>query len=122
LGLDLDQDDRVAILAHTCLEWMEIDATTANAGLVMVPINFRLVGKEMRYLLEDSEAKALIVHDLIGPVEDIRADLSLAESRYIRFGGAVTPKGYRSYEDLIAVASTRTQDWRGAKGHRLRAA
>ena len=62
----------------------------------MVPINFRLVGHEIRYLLEDSEAKALVVqHELIGPVEGIRTDLAIAESRYVHFGGAVTPKGYR---------------------------
>ena len=46
-------------------------------------------------------------HDLIGPVEGIRADLSIAESRYVHLGGAVTPKGYRCYEDLVAVASAR---------------
>ena len=33
---------------------MAIYAATANAGLVMVPINFRLVGNEIRYLLEDA--------------------------------------------------------------------
>jgi fatty-acyl-CoA synthase len=61
---------------------MEIHAATASAGLVMVPINFRLVGAEIRHTVEDSEAKPLIVqHDLVGAVEDIRDDLSIAESR-----------------------------------------
>jgi long-subunit acyl-CoA synthetase (AMP-forming) len=57
LGLGLDEGDRVAILAHNCVEWLEIYAATANAGLVMVPINFRLVGNEIRYLLEDARPR-----------------------------------------------------------------
>jgi len=73
VGLGLEKRDRVAILAHNAVEWMEIYAATANAGLVMVPINFRLVGTEIGYIVEDGDAKALLVqHDLVGAVEDIR--------------------------------------------------
>src|SRR5215510_2778601 len=79
VGLGLEKGDRVAIVAHNAVEWMEIYAATTIAGLVMVPINFRLVGAEIRYIVEDSEAKPLIVeHDLVGAVEDIRNDLSIA--------------------------------------------
>jgi fatty-acyl-CoA synthase len=100
VGLGLDKGDRVAILAHNSVEWMEIYAATANAGLVMVPINFRLVGAEIRYIVEDSEAKALIVrHDPVGAVEAIRGDLSIAESRYLHFGSAAAPKRYRALEE-----------------------
>ena len=106
LGLGLAKGDRVAILAYNCVEWLEIYAATANAGLVMVPINFRLLGGDIQYIVENSEAKALIVqHDLVGRVEGIRADLDIPESRYIHFGGPAAPKGYRAYEDLIAAAS-----------------
>jgi acyl-CoA synthetase (AMP-forming)/AMP-acid ligase II len=35
--------DRVAILAYNCIEWMEIYIALAKAGLVAVPINFRLL-------------------------------------------------------------------------------
>jgi acyl-CoA synthetase (AMP-forming)/AMP-acid ligase II len=108
VGLGLQKGDRVAILAHNAVEWMEIYAATAHAGLVMVPINFRLVGAEIRYIVEDSDAKALIVqHDLLGAVEEIRSDLSMAESRYVLFGNTAAPKGYRSYEALIAAALAR---------------
>ena len=106
LGLGLRKGDRVAILAYNCVEWLEIYAATANAGLVMVPINFRLLGGDIQYIVANSEAEAFIVqHDLIGRVEGIRADLAIPESRYIHFGGPATPKGYQAYEDLIAAAS-----------------
>src|ERR1700760_3723457 len=102
VGLGLEKGDRIAVLAYNCLEWMEIYAAVAKAGLVVVPINFRLVGSEIRYILENSEAKALIVqHDLLDRIETIRAEHLIAENKYIHFGGR-TPTGYRSYEDLTA--------------------
>ncbi len=44
LGLGLGKGERVAVLAYNCVEWLEIYAAMAKAGLVAVPINFRLVG------------------------------------------------------------------------------
>ena len=43
-GLGLSKGDRVCVLAYNCVEWLEIYAATALAGLVAVPINFRLLG------------------------------------------------------------------------------
>src|SRR5262245_3102519 len=54
LALGLAQGERVAILAYNCLEWMEIYVATAKAGLVAVPINFRLLGAEIRYIAENA--------------------------------------------------------------------
>ena len=42
---------------------VEIYAATALAGLIAVPINFRLIGAEIQYIVENCEAKALIVQD-----------------------------------------------------------
>src|SRR5579864_5763837 len=67
LGLGLVKGDRIAILAYNCVEWCEIYAATAKAGLVALPINFRLVGKEVLYIVGNAEAAALIVQDeLVG--------------------------------------------------------
>ena len=61
--------DRVAILAYNCVEWCEIFAATAKAGLVALPINFRLMGKEVQYIVENAEASAIVVQDeLVGIV------------------------------------------------------
>ncbi len=107
LGLGLGKGDRVAVLAYNRVEWAEIYAATAKAGLVVVPINFRLVGPEIRYVVEHAEASALIVEDdFAGVVEAIRADLPIDEGNIVHFGGAC-PAGYRAYEDLIAAASDR---------------
>ena len=63
LGLGLSKGDRVAILGYNCVEWCEIFAATAKAGLVALPINFRLISKEVRYIVENAEASVLIVQD-----------------------------------------------------------
>ena len=57
LGLGLAKGDRVAVLAYNCVEWLEIYAATAKAGLVAVPINFRLVGAEIRYIVENCRGR-----------------------------------------------------------------
>ena len=63
LGLGLSKGDRVAILAYNCVEWCEIFAATAKAGLVALPINFRLIGKEVQFIVDNAEASAFIVQD-----------------------------------------------------------
>ena len=106
IGLGLAKGDRVAILSYNCLEWLEIYAAIAKAGLVAVPLNFRLAGPEIRYIVENSEASALIVQDdLLSSVEEIRQDLSVPDDRLIHFGTPQSPRGYRSYEDIIAEAA-----------------
>jgi fatty-acyl-CoA synthase len=105
LGLGLAKGDRVAILAYNTLEWVEIYAAAAKAGLVAVPINFRLVGKEIRYIVDDAEAAAIVVQDqLIGVLEEIGPELSVQPSRRIWFGTGRCPAGFVAYEELMSGA------------------
>lgn len=105
LGLGLRKGDRVAVLAYNCIEWAEIYAATAKAGLVAVPINFRLVGREISYIAGDAGIAALIVqHDLVEVIEEIRDGLSLSRDRLILFGTLSPRPGFRLYEDLLGGA------------------
>ncbi|HVJ59860.1 MAG TPA: AMP-binding protein, partial [Burkholderiaceae bacterium] len=52
LARGLAPGDRVALLAYNRVEWMEMYVALAKAGLVAVPLNFRLVGPEIRYIVE----------------------------------------------------------------------
>ena len=106
VGIGLEKGDRIAVLAYNCLEWMEIYAAVAKAGLVVVPINFRLVGSEVRYIVENSESKAIIVQDdLLARLDTIRSERLIAEDKCIHFGGSRPPPGHRSYEDLVAAGA-----------------
>ena len=52
--------------------------------MVAVPINFRLVGPEIRYIVEDAGASALIVQDaLVREIETIREELEVPFKNYI---------------------------------------
>lgn len=112
-GLGLSKGDRVCVLAYNCVEWLEIYAATALAGLVCVPVNFRLVSQEIRYVVENCEAKALIVQDeLRDAIEAVRPELAMADDRYIVFGSGRRCAGYRAYEDLLAQARDAPPDAR----------
>jgi fatty-acyl-CoA synthase len=105
IGLGLANGDRVAVLAYNCVEWMEIYAATAKAGLVAVPVNFRLLAPEIRYIVENCEARAFIVQDeLIERIDELRAGLAIPQGNYIRLGGAGRSAAYRDYENLLAAA------------------
>ena len=47
IGLGLQKGDRVAVLAYNCVEWAEIYVAAAKAGLIAVPVNFRLSAPEV---------------------------------------------------------------------------
>ena len=105
-GLGLARGDRVAVLAYNAVEWLEIYAATAKAGLVAVPINFRLVPAEIAYIVTNAEARAFIVEDVLAErVEGIRKDMPVAQDRYVAFGADAAKTGMRAYEDLIAAGS-----------------
>jgi fatty-acyl-CoA synthase len=102
-GLGLAQGDRVALLAYNCVEWMEFYVALARAGLIAVPINFRLMAPEIEYIVTHCEARAFIVqHDLIERVLPIRDRLGIASGAFIHFGKESAPSGWHSYENLIS--------------------
>ena len=108
LGLGLAKGDRVAVLAYNCVEWCEIFAATAKAGLVALPINFRLTATEVQFIVNNAEASAFIVQDeLAGVVEEIRKDIPIKADRFIHFGTHSCPAGYYDYEQFLAAGSSR---------------
>jgi fatty-acyl-CoA synthase len=108
-GIGLAKGDRVCILAYNRVEWLEIYVAAALAGVVAVPINFRLSGKEFQYIVENCDAKAFIVEDeFVDAVESVRAELPVPAQNFVMLGGRAA--GYRAYEDLIGNASDRRPD------------
>ncbi len=115
MGLGLEKGDRVAVLAYNRVEWMEIYAAAAKAALIAVPINFRLVGKDILYILEDCGARALIVQEeLSGSIEDIRSALAIPV--LISLGGRAAHRGWAGYEALLASAAESEPDIAVAAG------
>lgn len=60
LALGLDAGDRVATLIENSIPCVEVDFALAKAGLVRVSLNPRSTAKDVGYILDDSDAEALI--------------------------------------------------------------
>ena len=59
-GLGLQKQDRAAVLAGDLIEYCQI-AMICKAGLVYVPVNWRLTASEAAYIINQSGAKVLFV-------------------------------------------------------------
>ncbi len=103
-GMGLTKGDRVGVIAYNCLEWMEIYAAMARAGLVVVPLNFRLTMSEMAYILEHAEVTAVMAGpQFCATLDGIRSQLSLSTERWVCLDDT-PPTGWTAYESLIAQA------------------
>ena len=105
LAMGLEKNDKVAVLLENNIEIVEVFVAAAKAGVVVVPVNFRLVGPEVRYIVDNSDAKAVITEDEFAPVIDsIRGELGKVQGRgFINVGSA--REGYGNYEEVLASAS-----------------
>ncbi len=57
----LARGERVAVLADNCPEYVTLLFACAKAGLVMVPLNWRLAASELAYQIDHSGAALLVV-------------------------------------------------------------
>ena len=121
LGLGLVKGDRVALLAYNCIEWLELYVALAKAGLVAVPINFRLTPPEIEYIVANCEARAMVVQDaLLESIEPVRANLPLiGKDAWVHFGGQRTPRGWRGVRGTGAGRFGARPRGRGGAGRYL---
>src|SRR5256885_10171583 len=80
--------DRVTIFMPNSIEFVLAFYATFKAGGVVNPINAQSKEREVRFQIEDSGAKAVLVHETLWPVvEPISGEL--ASSRLLASTGAV---------------------------------
>src|SRR4051794_21360526 len=63
IELGIEPQDKVAILANTRPEWTYFDFAALSAGAVVVPIYQTNSAEECQYVLENSDARAVVVED-----------------------------------------------------------
>jgi acyl-CoA synthetase (AMP-forming)/AMP-acid ligase II len=104
LGLGLRKGDKIAVLLENCIEIVELFLATAKTGIVIVPINFRLMSADVAYIADNADAKAFFVHDeFTATVDPIRGSLSkIPAANFIVVGRPAA--GYRDYDSFIAAA------------------
>lgn len=92
--------DRVAVLLGNRLEYPEVAAGLAKAGLVMVPLNPRLTPAEARYILEHSKARFVVLDEALQAI--------VADTVHAQGLGALSLDGTTlgtAYEEALAAAS-----------------
>ncbi len=67
IGLGVQKGDRVAILANNCADWFIADYALVAAGLIPTPIYATAGEKVISYVLDHSDAKAIIIGDVAKP-------------------------------------------------------
>jgi len=101
LSLGLKKGDKFAILLENSIEIVEAYLAAAKTGLIIAPIHFRFVGREIINVMENSDSKVLIVHNEFTPIIDsIKSQLkNITPENYIVVGEKVN--GYKEYEQFI---------------------
>jgi acyl-CoA synthetase (AMP-forming)/AMP-acid ligase II len=103
LGKGIVKQQRVAILARNCSEYVEIFGACEVAGLIAINLNSRLSGAELGAICQDCQPTVLIyAKEFAATARTLRAQVTS-----IRMAIAIEPSGgdEASYEDLLAAAS-----------------
>ena len=87
-----DAGDRVAIMSFNSIEGSEVGNGARRLGMIVVPVNYRLRGSEIAYVLNDSAAKIVVAGpDHVDAVEGAREEIK-GDRRFIAVGDHV-PSG-----------------------------
>jgi long-chain acyl-CoA synthetase len=99
VDLGIERGDKVSILANTRPEWTYADFAALTAGATVVPIYQTNSPEECQYVLDNSDAKAVIVEDAeqLAKVEEVRSQLPKLEHVILMEGEA---EGAISFEEL----------------------
>ena len=107
-GRGLAVGDTVAVMSANRRELFEAIAAYGHAGWVGVPVNWHWTAEELAYVVDDSDAVALVVDDLHLDVALAAGDehpdrLARCPLRVVI--GDEAPEGFVRYEDLLAEGS-----------------
>jgi long-chain acyl-CoA synthetase len=111
IDLGVVKGDKVSILGNTRPEWTYADFAALSAGAVVVPIYQTNSPEECQYVLENSDAKVVVVEDdeQLEKIREVRANLPKLE-QVVRMTGSSDDA--ISFEDLIARGNARpASEW-----------
>lgn len=109
LDLDVRPGERVGIFSLDTAEWAIAFFACLKVGAVAVGMNTLLTSREIEYILEDSGARALVVHADLLPVAHGALDGSRVEHVVVVGAEGDLPAGVTSWEAWIAGASDRLE-------------
>jgi len=106
VGAGLAPGDRVAYLARNATEYWELFFAASKAGLVVVPLNFRLAPPEVEWILGDAAPAAILVEQHLVELVPEAAVAALSGPALVFSQDAPldTPRpGWTAYADFTAA-------------------
>jgi fatty-acyl-CoA synthase len=101
-SLGIKQGDRVAYIAPNTHAMLESFYAVPQLGAVLVPLNYRLIAADFKYLINHSGARVVCAHsDYLDCIDEIRAELPNVTS-FVALEG--TKPGWLDYETLLTGA------------------
>lgn len=99
----VQKGDRVSILAHNSVAYIDLFYGLAKLGAIFAPLNWRLTARELEYIVNDCEPKVIIVGpDFVNTFDEMRASV---QAEYIVGIEGAQIDGTSSYETELARAS-----------------
>jgi fatty-acyl-CoA synthase len=87
LDLGIQKGDRISVLLYNCHQYIEIFFAISKIGAILVPLNWRLAGPELEFIITDSGSRMIIFDSEFEEViSSIRPRLNLSNGDYIRVG------------------------------------
>ena len=103
-SLDCRAGDRIAIMSFNSIEGFEIGNGLRRVGMVVVPVNYRLRGPEIAYVLNDSGATVVVTGPDHVDVMSSAVPETRGNRRFVAIGEHV-PEGWLSYRSLMDTAA-----------------
>ncbi|MBL3745861.1 AMP-binding protein, partial [Mycobacteroides abscessus subsp. massiliense] len=105
IALGVRKGDRVAMLLVNSTEFIQVLLGCAKIGALAVPLNVRLAGPEIGYILADSGADVLVFHEpFAAQAKSAVTESGVRVRHVVRAGGAPAP-GELGYEDVVSGAA-----------------
>jgi long-chain acyl-CoA synthetase len=104
----IGRGDRVALLDVNSHRYAEGYYACAQAGMVFVPLNSRLALPELKYILNDSGAKALLLSDPFFPIIEGLGQGNTTLEFAVAYGKGPYPSGAMEYGTFLASAAPDT--------------
>src|ERR1700712_3917795 len=106
LGIGVQPGDTVGINSYNRIEWIEAMFGAYKARAVAINLNYRYVGEELRYVLNDADVSVLVFERGLAPVVSAVADQlpQLRQTLVLEDGTAEETKAL-PFEEALASAS-----------------
>ncbi|MEJ2008336.1 MAG: fatty acid--CoA ligase [Acidobacteriota bacterium] len=113
LRLGLKQGERVAFLSFNCHRLLEAYYGVPQLGAILLPLNIRLSGEELAYILNDAEPSVLFFDpEFIPLIEALRPGIRSVRHHIALRGAAPAWAHPKSYDEVLAEAEPAEIDYR----------